>query len=159
MALRLNTHNGKMVVGLVAFKNFFTLWFYQGALLTDQHNVLINAQEGKTKAMRQLRFEHAQSIDYDIVKAYIDEAIQNQKDGKEIKVERSKPLAIPEILQARLDDYSDLKAKFDALSLSKQRDFCTYIDEAKRKETKLKRLEKIEPMILEGIGMNDKYMR
>ncbi len=46
------THNGKNVVGIGAFKAYFGLWFHQGALLKDDKNVLINAQEGKTKAMR-----------------------------------------------------------------------------------------------------------
>ncbi len=47
------THNGKNVVGVGAFKSYFGLWFHQGALLKDDNNVLINAQEGKTKALRQ----------------------------------------------------------------------------------------------------------
>jgi uncharacterized protein YdeI (YjbR/CyaY-like superfamily) len=39
----------------------------------------------------------------------------------------------------------------------KQREYCEYISEAKRDATKLKRLEKIIPMIIEGVGLNDKY--
>ena len=47
------TSNGKNVVGLMAFKSYFGLWFHQGVSLKDDAKVLINAQEGKTKALRQ----------------------------------------------------------------------------------------------------------
>ncbi|MCK5210721.1 MAG: YdeI/OmpD-associated family protein [Cyclobacteriaceae bacterium] len=51
----------------------------------------------------------------------------------------------------------ELRSCFDDLSLSRQREFTEYISEAKREETKLKRLEKIIPMIKEKIGLSDKY--
>ncbi len=38
------TIDGKNLVGLGAFKSFFTLWFFQDALLKDEKKVLINAQ-------------------------------------------------------------------------------------------------------------------
>ncbi|WP_325262934.1 YdeI/OmpD-associated family protein, partial [Flavobacterium sp.] len=39
----------------------------------------------------------------------------------------------------------------------KQKEFIEYIESAKREETKLTRIEKIKPMILDNIGLNDKY--
>ncbi|MEL7473318.1 MAG: YdeI/OmpD-associated family protein, partial [Planctomycetota bacterium] len=39
----------------------------------------------------------------------------------------------------------------------KQRQYNEHVSEAKREETKLKRVEKIKPMILEGVGLHDKY--
>lgn len=48
------TSNGENVVGIGAFKSYFGLWFFQGALLRDDQKVLVNAQEGKTKALRRL---------------------------------------------------------------------------------------------------------
>jgi len=52
-----------------------------------------------------------------------------------------------------------LKKAFASLSPGKQREFATHIAQAKRAETKSRRLEKITPMILKGIGLNDKYTR
>ena len=77
--------HGKNVVGTGAFKTYVGLWFFQGAFLKDPAGLLVNAQDGKTKALRQLRFTTKEEIDYDLVKKYIREAIQNQKAGKEIK--------------------------------------------------------------------------
>ncbi len=50
------TYNGTNLVGLVAFKNHCAVWFHKGSLLSDPDNILVNAQPGKTKLLRQWRF-------------------------------------------------------------------------------------------------------
>ena len=82
------TLNGKMIVGLGAFKSYVALWFYQGALLADTEGVLINAQEGKTKALRQWRFDSKRAIAARKIKAYVREAISLQEQALEIKPDR-----------------------------------------------------------------------
>lgn len=150
------TFEGKNVVGLGSFKSYFGLWFFQGALLKDPAKRLINAQEGVTTAQRQMRFDSSGEIDRDLIVSYIEEAVANERAGKKIKPQ-SKPLIIPPELQTALDSDSSLAEAFDVLGLTKKRDYCEYIEVAKRAETKQQRLEKITPMIREGLGMNDKY--
>ena len=150
--------NGKNVVGLAGFKNYFGLWFFQGALLKDKQKVFINAQEGKTKAMLQWRFNSLEEINADLIKEYVLEAIENVNAGKEIKPDRTKKeLIIPDEFQKELNSNSAFKKGFDGLTLSKQREYANYISEAKREATKLKRIEKIIPMIISGVGLHDKY--
>ncbi|MEM9679245.1 MAG: YdeI/OmpD-associated family protein [Bacteroidota bacterium] len=152
------TVNGKNVLGLGAFKNHFGVWFFNGVFLNDKQNLLVNAQEGKTKALRQMRFSSIDDINADIVLAYTKEAIANQKAGKELKPERSsKTVELPELLQNALDANAELKSSFQGLSPYKQKEYCEYIDTAKREATKQSRLEKIIPMIIQGVGLNDKY--
>lgn len=67
--------SGKNVVGLAAFKSYFGLWFFEGARLADKERVLVNAQEGKTKSMRQWRMTSAKDIRPALVKAYVKEAM------------------------------------------------------------------------------------
>lgn len=157
------TLKGKNVVALCAFKEYFGIWFFQGGTLSDDLKVLTNAQEGKTKAMRQWRFKSAKDINPDQVKAYVMEAIQNQKDGNIIKPKTTrktpKPLVVPPELQAVFDKNTMVLQHFSEFSLSNQRDFAEYISNAKRLATKEKRLEKIIPMILRGEGLNDKYKK
>jgi len=43
------------------------------------------------------------------------------------------------------------------ITITNKSDFTEYIAQAKREATKQKRLEKIIPMILNNIGLNDKY--
>lgn len=151
-------YRGKNIVGLSAFKNYCGLWFFQGSFLTDKEKVLVNAQEGKTQAMRQWRFNQLDEINIDLIKEYVLEAIKNSEEGKELKPKKNiKPLVIPEKLQLELDKNDRLNETFSEFTLSKQREFTDYISEAKRETTKEKRLEKIIPMILNGIGLYDKY--
>jgi uncharacterized protein YdeI (YjbR/CyaY-like superfamily) len=151
------TYGGKNVVGYVSMKEHFALWFYNGVFLSDPYRILINAQEGKTKAMRQWRFTSIGEIDEAKILKYVQEAIENEKAGKAWKPEKSAAMEIPDILQQRLDTEAELRAAFEKLTPFKQREFVEYITEAKREATQLSRLEKIIPLILQGIGLNDKY--
>ncbi|WP_248723461.1 YdeI family protein [Seonamhaeicola sp. ML3] len=152
------TLNGKNVCGIGAFKEHFGIWFFNGVFLNDEHNLLINAQEGKTKAMRQLNFKSIRDIDKNIVLKYVKEAIENQKLGKELKPNREKKeSAIPHELQNEFYKNPELETAFNALTPYKKREYCEYILSAKRDTTKISRLEKIKPLILKGVGLHDKY--
>ena len=67
------------VLGIAGFKNFFAIWFFEGHLLADHQEVLVNAQEGKTKFLRQWRFTDIAELDKNTVMAYVFEAIENAK--------------------------------------------------------------------------------
>ena len=79
------TLNGKNLIGLGAFKDFVSIWFHQGALLRDEHGVLVNAQEGRTRALRQWRVRNEDEIDEALLRTYVEESIENQRQGREIK--------------------------------------------------------------------------
>ena len=155
------TLNGKNVAGLGAFKNHYGIWFFNGVFLSDPENLLINAQEDKTKALRQMRFSKGDIVNNDLIKAYLLEAIENEKLGKKITPVRGKlkSVAIPDQLATVLYEDSELNRCFNELSPFKQKEFSEYIASAKREVTKLSRLDKIKPMILSGIGLNDKYRK
>lgn len=105
-----------------------------------------------------MRFTSINDINKNHVVAYVKEAIENQKLGKELKSERHKKETImPLELKNFLNQDTQLKSSFNALTPYKQREYCEYIIEAKRAETKQGRLDKITPMILKSIGLNDKY--
>ena len=118
---------------------------------------LINAQEGVTKALRQWRFSSVDEIEPELIKAYIDEAINNQQAGKTIKPAKNKPLILPELLADVLQEKPKLKGCYQQFSLSKQREFADYLTQEKKEETKIRRLVMIEELILAKIGLNDKY--
>jgi uncharacterized protein YdeI (YjbR/CyaY-like superfamily) len=155
------TLNNKNVAGFSAFKSWTAIWFYQGVFLKDSAGVLINAQEGTTKGLRQWRFRSVDEIRKyrSTISAYLEEAIANQKAGKEIKPERNKALEIPLELEKAFSRNPALKDSFEKLSPGKKRDYAEHVGSAKQEETRQKRLEKILPMILEGMGLNDKYKK
>jgi len=151
------TINNKNVLGIIAFKSYFGLWFYNGCYLKDPGKVLENAQEGKTKAMRHWKFQSVEEIPTQKVLAYITEAIENQKNGLEWKPVRTKKTIISPELKEAFKKNAALATMFKSLAPYKQREYCEYIDTAKQDKTKQTRLEKIIPMILEGYGFHDKY--
>lgn len=153
------THKGKNVVSYYGFKNYFAIWFYNGIFLEDKHKVLMNAQEDKTKALRQWRFASKEDIDEKLILEYIHEAIKNEDEGKVWKPQKSNELSIPEELIEAFKSDKEIEKAFKKLSLYKQKEFVEHIDSAKREETKLARIDKIIPMILQGIGLNDKYKK
>ncbi|MCP4120942.1 MAG: hypothetical protein GY751_04250 [Bacteroidetes bacterium] len=155
------TVEGKNVAGLGAFKSYVGIWFFQGALLSDPHQKLINAQPGKTKALRQWYFLHMEEIENnkELIRAYLSEAIQNQLAGKMVpkEIKSKQDLQIPEELQEAFEITERLEEKFYTISPYKRREFCEYISEAKREVTRRKRVETSIPIILDGKGLNDKY--
>ncbi len=108
------TFEGKNIVGTAAFKSYVGLWFFQGALLKDKKKKLINAQAGKTKALRQWRFDSVKEIEEELetIKLYLEEAILNQKQGKEIKPERKKSLDIQKNFMIFLKKIQKLRSVF-----------------------------------------------
>lgn len=151
------TIENKNVLGILAFKSHFGIWFYNGVFLLDPKKVLSNAQEGKTKAMRHWKFTAVEEIEEKVVLAYMNEAITNQKKGIALLPEKKKKTAIPVLLQHALENNPEAMDTFKALSPYKQGEYSEYVASAKQEKTKLSRLAKILPMISEGKGLHDKY--
>lgn len=152
------TINGKNVIGIGSFKHHYGIWFFNGALLKDTNKLLHNAQEGKTKALRQLRFTKEDDFDPKTITAYLTEAIENQKAGREIKIDRSrKKVEIPEALKIAFQNDKGLEKAFMSLTAGKQREYADHIATAKQEKTRQRRLAKCVPMIIDGKGLHDKY--
>ena len=150
--------NKKNVVGVGGFKSYVGIWFFNGVFLKDDKKVLVNANEGVTKALRQWRFESKEEIlkNEKAILQYINEAIANEKAGLAIKPEKKEEI-VSELWNAELKADKALKSAFEAFTPYKQREFLEHIESAKQEKTKLSRIEKIKPMVLEGKGLNDKY--
>lgn len=151
------THKGKNVFAIIKFKNDFGIWFPQGALLKDSEKRFENVPDGKTKGLRSWKFNGLEEVDEKTVLAYMHETLDNQKKGLKLPVEKKGEITIPEQLKARLDARESLKTGFEDLPPYKQREYCEYIAQAKQEGTKLRRLEKILPLIEKGLGLNDSY--
>lgn len=152
------TINNKNVLGIGGFKNYFTLWFWNGVFLKDEAKVLVNANEGVTKGLRQWRFTSAANVNEKLVLHYIHEAIANERNGLSIKPEKKEAMYC-EFFECELKKDSKLNAAFEQFSPYKQKEFWELMATAKQEKTKVTRFEKIKSMILEGRGLNDKYRK
>lgn len=153
------TLNDKNIVAICKFKSHYGLWFFNGVFLKDTANLLENAQEGKTQAMRHWKFSGDAPLNHALVKAYIQEAIDNQKKGLQFKFKKQtkKLERIPVELKLAFETHSTLERAFASLSQSKKREYIEYIINAKQEKTKRSRIDKIIPLILEGKGLHDQY--
>lgn len=148
-------HHGN-VVSIGAFKHHVSIWFFEGAHLSDHAGVLAAAQE-KTRGMRQWRFEQASDFDPALVRQYVMEARENDGKGVRTAPSRSKELVIPQELEDALTRSSGAMAAFDRMPLSHRREHAEHVAGAKREETRLRRAEKCLDMILRGEGLHDRY--
>jgi len=150
------TINNKNVLGIGGFKNYFTIWFMNGVFLKDEAKVLVNANEGVTKGLRQWRFTLAKEVNEKLVLHYIHEAIANEKAGLSIKPEKKEAMQC-EFFEMELKKDKALQQALEKFSPYKQKEFWEYMATAKQEKTKVSRFEKIKPFILENRGLNDKY--
>jgi len=149
-------YNKRNVIGIGGFKDYFAIWFLNGVFLKDEKKKLINAQEDKTKSMRQWRFTSKDEVNEKEVLEYILEAIENEKQGKILKPTKKEAI-VSELLQKEMDLNPALTEAFQKFTPYKQYEFLEYIESAKQEKTKITRIEKVIPMILNNIGLNDKY--
>lgn len=150
------TYNNKNVVLIHGFKEYCALLFHKGALLQDAHGILIQQTEN-VQAARQIRFTNVQEINEleNILKAYIHEAIEVEKAGLKVEVNKNIELNIPEELQKKFDEIPALKIAFEALTPGRQRAYTLYFSQAKQSKTRESRVEKYVQKILDGKGLKD----
>ena len=152
-------YKGKLIATIAEFKTYCGLWFHYGSLMSDPLNVFVSGKENQTKVMRQWRFSSIQEINDNDITSYLLEAMALVDQGAKIPKQLNQTLAIPPELENILNENSSIKTAWDSFSLSCKREYAEYISSAKREETKMRRIEKIIPMILEKKGINDAYKR
>lgn len=150
------TFNSKNIVLIHGFKEYCALLFHKGALIKDDHGILIQQTEN-VQAARQIRFTNVQEIVEmeTILKAYIHEAIEVEKAGLEVDFKKDTEYKIPEELQNKFDQIPALKAAFEALTPGRQRAYILYFSQAKQSKTRESRIEKYMEKILNGKGLKD----
>ena len=148
---------GKGNVAIIqGFKDYCAIMFFKGALLEDKEGLLI--RPGKhTQAGRQIRFTSVQEITgmEAILKAYVHEAVEVERAGRQVKLKETSDFEIPEEFQAKLDEMPVLKDAFKALTPGRQRAYIFHFSSAKQSKTRQSRVEKCISRILEGKGLND----
>ena len=148
-----NDHNVVLIHG---FKEYCALLFMKGALMKDPNSILIQ-QSKNVQAARQIRFTSVEQIikQKSILKSYIKEAIELEKSGAKVELKKTSEYTIPEEFKAALKNRSGLKSAFYKLTPGRQRAYLLYFSSAKQTKTRIDRIEKYLPKILDGKGIDD----
>ena len=146
---------GKNIVIIQGFKEYFVLLFFKGGIMKDSKHLLVKMGEN-TQAGRQMRFENVQDIldKKSIIKDYIFEAVEIEERGEKVEIKKE-ATPIPEEFQIKLNENPELKSAFESLTPGRQRAYLFHFSTPKQSKTRESRIEKSIPNILEGKGMNE----
>lgn len=152
------TDDKKNIVLIHGFKEYCALLFFKGALLKDYQGILITQTEN-TQASRQIRFTSVSDIveQEPILKDYILQAIEIEKAGLKVDYKKTSEYIIPEEFQIELDQNPAVKTAFELLTPGRQRAYLLHFSQPKQSKTRVSRIEKCIPRILDGKGLNDQW--
>lgn len=150
------TFNNNNIVLIHEFKTYCAYLFFKGALLKDGKGILIQQSEN-VQAARQIRFTTVDEIIKlkKTLKAYIFEAIEIEKAGLKVAMKPTAEYQIPEEFQQILDKQKKVHKAFYALTPGRQRAYLLHFAAPKQSKTRVARIEKCLPLILNGLGLND----
>ena len=144
------------IVLIHVFKEYCALLLFKGALLKDPKGILVQQTEN-VQAARQIRFTNLQDIIKlePTIKAYIKEAIANEKAGVKVELKKTAEYKVPEEFQKALDENAPLKKAFEALTSGRQRGYFYYIGQPKTTKTRQSRVDASIPKIMNGKGYDE----
>lgn len=151
-------YRGGMMCGMAGFKEHAIFGFWKGALI---HGVRPNRNNGGEAMGNFGRLTSVKDLPSKReLTALIREAMRLNDEGVVVPKPKKtvKPEAVvPAELKAALSRNKKAAAQFEAFSPSHRREYVEWIDDAKRDETRVKRVAKAIEWIAEGKGRNWKY--
>lgn len=150
------TFQGKNIAIVSAFKNFASLSFFKGVLLTDPLKMLAKAGENSQSASG-FKFTDVRQIlaNEPIIKSYVLEAIDLEREGKKVHFKEVGEFPIPEELIKKFNQNQSLEIAFRSLTPGRQRGYLLFFSAPKQSKTRESRIEKSIPNILQGKGIHD----
>jgi uncharacterized protein YdeI (YjbR/CyaY-like superfamily) len=144
------------IVLMHGFKDYCALLFFKGALMKDPGGILIQ-QTANVQAARQIRFTSAEQIAgmENVLKSCIHDAIEVERSGAKVAMKKTGEFAMPDEFRDAIEKDAALKIAFQALTPGRQRAYLLHFASAKQSATRIARIDKARPSILEGKGLND----
>jgi len=145
------TYKGKNLAGMAAFKTHCSFGVHG-----DGRAIEGMGQYGKIRAKADLPSDQTIVTALLAAKERIDSTGTALKIGSKPKVAKAE-IPMPDDFAAELDRLQGARAKFDAFAPSHRREYLEWIVEAKRPETRAKRVAEASEWIAEGKKRNWKY--
>jgi uncharacterized protein YdeI (YjbR/CyaY-like superfamily) len=149
------TDNGKNIILLSALKDAATLSFLKGSLIEDVHGMLI-APGKNSQSARYMKFTSIEEINTTkpIIVKYIKQALEIERNGKKVEFKKEDD-PIPDELTEVFEENPLLKKAFYALTPGRRRGYLLHFNQAKQSATRVSRIQKYIPVILDGKGIHD----
>ena len=152
------THNG-LLGNMAAFKQHCAFGFWKGSLIVGSDRD--REAMGQFGRLTKLSDLPAKKVFIDLIRQAVarnDEGVKTPKVRKPGLPRRAVPTAPPADLVAALKKNAKAKQTFDAFSPSHRKEYIQWITEAKRDETRQKRLAQTIEWLAVGKARNWKYM-
>jgi uncharacterized protein YdeI (YjbR/CyaY-like superfamily) len=149
-------HHG-MMCGMAAFRQHCAFGFWKGRLVVDTGDEKLASAMGQFGTIRTLKDLPSKRA----LVGYVKKAAKLNEEGikaPRAQKARKQPLATPPDLAAALKKNRKAAATFEAFPPSHRREYVEWITEAKREETRQRRLEQAVEWMAEGKHRNWKYM-
>jgi uncharacterized protein YdeI (YjbR/CyaY-like superfamily) len=150
------TYNGKNVMMLTAFNDLCCIAFFKGALLNDSNN-LLEFSGPNSQASKRLNFiKEKQVVELEPqIRDFIKQAIELEKSGASIELKKV-PEPLPQELQDVFNGNPELEIAFYSLTPGRQRGYIIHFSQPKQTKTRLSRITKMIPKIMNGKGFHDR---
>lgn len=147
-------HAGRNIALIGALQGDFRLNFFHSALLKDPDRIL-EKQGPNTQHADSIRFtDNSIAERAPTIRAYLEEAMAYAEQGiTPPKVQHE--LELPDELVEAMDADPELAEAFHSLTPGRQRSYVIVLGGAKKAETRVARLIKLRPKILDGKGANE----
>jgi uncharacterized protein YdeI (YjbR/CyaY-like superfamily) len=154
-------YKGKILCNMAAFKEHCVFGFWQAKLLTDTYGIL-KVTEGSSNLGNLGKLTDISQIpEEEVLGTYIIEAMMLIEKGIKGTVSKKEVQTIetPSFILINLMSSPQALATYEALSNSCKKEYIDWIIEAKREETKSKRMETMLEWLEEGKSRNWKYQK
>lgn len=146
-------YRGKILAGMAAFKAHATFGYWNDSMLSqDAKNRSAMGQFGRLTSLDDLPSKAALVALTQESMALIAAGVKPAR-----ATAKKPPFTVPQDLRAAIDAVAAAKATFDGFAPSCQREYVEWVTEAKRDETRAKRLAQTVEWLAEGKRRNWKY--
>jgi len=147
-------YKGKIFFGMSAFKAHAGAGFWHPLMRPNDKSPEGIGEFGKITAVGQLPSRAAFAKLAKQAKKLSDDGVTGPKRPKP---DPNRRVEVPKDLAARLAKNAKARATFEGFSYSKRKEYVTWIDSAKREETRAKRLDTTVAQLAEGKSLMWKY--
>lgn len=155
-------YRGKILCNMASFKNHCSFGFWLHSEMSDPHGLFKRTEDGGMGSLGKItsltdlpKPDHLGACILEAMTLTDQGTIPRELNPKVKKPVVEPPLELIELLEAN----PKAKATFDSFPPSHQREYIHWIREAKREETKQRRLQQTIENLLEGKSKDWKYMR
>lgn len=139
-----NFNKAGMICGFGAFKKHVNFFFFKGSLMSDADKIFSEGEANKNT--RGMKFSSVDEVNERILIKYLKEAVKlNISGAKPVE----KQITIADDFKSALRK-NKLLEPFEKMAFTHRKEYIQWIDDAKKLETRERRLQKAITMISEG---------